>query len=46
MKLVRKTFNIPVEIITGIEKYQKENAVSTFTAAMLELIRKGLKNKE
>lgn len=42
MKYARKTFNIPVEIITAIQKYQKENAVSTFTGAMLELIRKGL----
>lgn len=42
MKYARKTFNIPIAIVTAIQNYQKENAISTFTSAMLELIRKGL----
>lgn len=42
MKLIRKTFNIPSDIINSIEQYRKENAITTFTAAMTELIRKGL----
>lgn len=42
MKYIRKTFNLPEEIVSAIQKYQKENMVTTFTGAMLELVRKGL----
>ena len=43
MSYIRKTFNIPEDIVSAIENYQKENSITTFTGAMLELIRKGLK---
>ena len=42
MDFIRKTFNFPVELEERIKEYQKENMLSTFTAAMMELIRKGL----
>ena len=42
MSYIRKTFNIPEEIVSAIEEYRKNNAITTFTGAMLELIRRGL----
>jgi len=42
MDFIRKTFNFPVELEALVKEYQKENMINTFTAAMLELIRKGL----
>ena len=42
MSYIRKTFNIPGDIVSAIEDYQKDNSITTFTGAMLELIRKGL----
>ena len=42
MNYIRKTFNIPEGIASAIEEYRKENVITTFTGAMLELIRKGL----
>lgn len=42
MSYIRKTFNIPGDIVYAIENYQRDNSITTFTGAMLELIRKGL----
>ena len=42
MKYIKKTLNIPEGIASAIEVYKRENAITTFTGAMLELIRKGL----
>jgi len=37
-----KLIKFPVDLITQIEKYQKENCLSSFSAAVYELIRRGL----
>lgn len=42
MKLIRKHLLLPKEMNDAIIKYQKENMLTTFTAALQELIRKGL----
>lgn len=42
MKKVSKLINFPEKIIDDIEKYQRNNGLSSFTAAVLELVRKGL----
>lgn len=42
MKFIRKNFNLPETIVGAIEKYQYDNGITSFTSAMLELIRKGL----
>ena len=43
MKRVRKTLELPAELIEEITKFQKENYMTTFTSALIELIRRGLK---
>ena len=42
MKFIRKNFNLPESIVEEVEKYRMENSITSFTSAMLELIRKGL----
>ena len=42
MEKVRKTLLFPKPVFEEIMKYKKENMISTFTAALLELVRKGL----
>lgn len=42
MEKERKTVDLPVEMVREIEKFQKENYITTFTAAMIELVRRGL----
>lgn len=42
MKKIGKLINFPEKIIQDIEEYQEENGIASFTAAVLELIRKGL----
>lgn len=39
---IGKKINFPVELDFRIKEYQKENMITTFTGAVLELIRKGL----
>ena len=39
---IAKTIRFPKEIEKKITQYQKENELSTFTTAVMELIRKGL----
>lgn len=40
----RKTLELPTELIKEIEKFQKENYMTTLTSAIIELIRRGLKS--
>ena len=42
MKKVSKLINFPKKIINDIEEYQKKNGIASFTATVLELVRKGL----
>lgn len=42
MKKVSKLINFPEKIIGDIEEYQRNNGIASFTATVLELIRKGL----
>ena len=42
MEKVSKLINFPKKIIDEIEEYQRSNGISSFTAAVLELVRKGL----
>ena len=44
METIRKTMNFPKALIDAITTYQKVNMLPTFTAAMQELIRKGLES--
>ena len=46
MKRVRKTLELPAELIEGITKFQKENYMTTFTGALIELVRRGLESTE
>lgn len=43
MSRVPKLIKFPPELYKEIEKYQEENHLSSFSAAVYELIRKGLK---
>lgn len=44
MGRISKLIQFPPELLEEIEKYRKENYLSTFTAALFEIIRIGLKN--
>lgn len=44
IKKIAKTIRFPEEIEKKIAQYQVENGISTFTSAVMELIRKGLAN--
>jgi len=44
MQTIKKTINFPKVLAEAIAEYQKENMIPTFTAAMQELIRKGLES--
>ena len=46
MKKVSKLINFPEKIIDDIEEYQRNNGIASFTATVLELVRKGLKKEE
>lgn len=41
----QKPINFPLKLHQQIEKYQTDNGLSSFTAATLELVRKGLEKK-
>ena len=43
MERVPKLIKFPKELVEEVEKYQKENFVSSFSGAVYELIREGLK---
>lgn len=40
---VSKLIKFPAELLELIEEYKDKNHLSSFTAALLELVRKGLK---
>lgn len=42
MKKVSKLINFPEKIIDNIKEYQRNNGLASFTAAVIELVRKGL----
>lgn len=46
MKRVRKTLELPAELIEEITKFQKENYMTTFTGALIELVRRGIESTE
>jgi len=43
MERISKLIKFPADLVEKIEQYQKENHLSSFSAAVYELIRKGLK---
>jgi len=43
MTKVKKLIRIPISIFDAIEAYQKDNGIPTFTASVLELLRRALK---
>ena len=43
MKKIKKLIRFPKDIVKAIEAYQKQNGIATFTASVLELLRKALK---
>lgn len=46
MKNQIKTITLPVELIDKITKFQNDRYISSFSGAVTELIRLGLKNIE
>lgn len=42
MKRISKLIKFPADLVKEIEKYQKDNYISSFAGAVYELIRKGL----
>lgn len=46
MKTKRMTFLIPLDLLEEIKKFMKENYITTFTSAIIELIRRGLESKK
>ena len=46
MKTKRMTFLIPLDLLEEIEKFMKGNYITTFTGAVIELVRRGLESTE
>lgn len=44
MKTIRKVTNLPVDLVEEVETFKKENYITTFTGAVIELIRRGLES--
>ncbi|EOV9527900.1 MULTISPECIES: hypothetical protein [Bacillus cereus group] len=42
MERISKLITFPADLMPEIEKYQKENYITSFAGAVYELIRKGL----
>ena len=42
MERISKLIKFPADLVAEIEKYQKENYITSFAGAVYELIRKGL----
>lgn len=42
LERISKLIKFPAELVDRIEQYKEDNHLSTFTSALLELIRKGL----
>ena len=45
MEKIKKLIRIPKDLVDAIEMYQEQNGVATFTASLLELLRKALKSE-
>jgi len=45
MKRINKLIKFPKDLVEEVEQYQKDNYISSFSAAIYELIRKGLGQK-
>lgn len=45
MEKVQKLIRIPKDLVESVEKYQKKSGIATFTASILELLRKALKEE-
>ncbi|WP_179139772.1 hypothetical protein [Bacillus sp. CDB3] len=45
MQRISKQIKFPAELVQNVERYQMENNLSSFSAAVYELIRKGLKKE-
>ena len=43
MAKTRKTLELPTDLVKEIVKFQKENYMTTFTSAIIELVRRGLR---
>lgn len=46
MKTKRMTFLIPLNLLEEIKRFMKENYITTFTGAVIELIRRGLESSK
>lgn len=44
MKTTRKSLLFPDALLKEVEKFMKENYITTFTGAMIELVRRGLES--
>ncbi|MDH2880572.1 hypothetical protein [Bacillus cytotoxicus] len=42
MERISKLITFPADLVAEIEKYQKENYITSFVGSVYELIRKGL----
>lgn len=45
MKKIAKLINFPEEMVTAIERYQKEHLLTSFTSAVIQLLKLSLKNE-
>lgn len=43
---IRKDIRVPEQLVEQVEKYQLEQGITTWTAALLELVRRGLQEAE
>lgn len=43
MEKIQKLIRFPKDLVEAIETYQGKNGIATFTASVLELLRKALK---
>ena len=46
MKTVLKTMNLPVDLIEEVKKFAERNYITTFTASLVELVRRGLEKEK
>lgn len=45
MEKIQKLIRMPKDLVKAVEKYQRKNGIATFTASILELLRKALKEE-
>lgn len=46
MEKQMKTLMMPIDLIEQIEEFQKDNFMTSFTGALIELVRRSLKKHE